>query len=184
MTNANKKKTGWKQKIVHEMIEYCTNFVYLAFFFGFFTWYRRLILAEYQISYLNYGVSVIEALVLAKVIMVGVALRLGRWLEDKPLIFPTLYKAVVFTICVGVFGVLEHTISGFLHGKGLAGGVNEIMNKGKYELLTRCLVIFFAFIPFFAFKELGRILGEGKISELFFRRRAATESSPSGCKTD
>ncbi len=184
MTNANKKKAGWKQKIIHETIEYWINFIYLAVFFGMFTWYRRLILAEYQISYLHYGVGLIEAAVLAKVILLGDVLRLGRRLEEKPLIFPTLYKAVVFSIWVAVFGVLEHTISGFWHGKGLAGGFDELMSKGGDELLARCLVTFFAFIPFFAFKQLGRVLGEGKIRGLFFRRRAARESNLSRCKTD
>jgi hypothetical protein len=27
-----------------------------------------------------------------------------------------------------------------------------------------------AFVPFFAFRELGRVLGEGKLVELFFRK--------------
>jgi hypothetical protein len=184
LTGANKKKSGWKQKIIHEPIEYWINFIYMAVFFGMFSWYRRLILAEYQISYLNYGVALIEAAILAKVIMIGDVLRLGRRLEEKPLIYPTLYKAVVFSVWVAVFGVLEHTISGLLHGKGLVGGFDELMSKGRDALIARCLVTFFAFIPFFAFKELGRVLGEGKIRALFFRRRAATESDPSRCKTD
>jgi hypothetical protein len=34
------------------------------------------------------------------------------------------------------------------------------------------LIVFVAFIPFFAFKELGRVLGEDKIWTLFFRKRA------------
>src|SRR5262245_34380390 len=48
--------------------------------------------------------------------------------------------------------------------------------KSKYELLARCLITFVAFIPFFAFKELERILGEDKMRTLFFRGRAATAS--------
>jgi hypothetical protein len=44
--------------------------------------------------------------------------------------------------------------------------------KGSHELLAGCLVIFVAFIPFFAFRELGRALGQQKIRALFFRRRA------------
>jgi hypothetical protein len=32
------------------VIEYWINFVYLAFFLMAFIWYRRLILAEYQVS--------------------------------------------------------------------------------------------------------------------------------------
>jgi hypothetical protein len=53
------------------------------------------------------------------------------------------------------------------------------MRAGKDELLARCMIMFVAFIPFFAFEELERVLGEGKLSKLFFRRRSATESYPS-----
>jgi hypothetical protein len=135
-----------------------------------------LVLAEYQISYLHYGVSVIQAMVLAKVIVVGRALRLGRRLKDHPLIVPTIYKAIVFSIFVALFGVVEHTIIGSLHGKGIAGGFEELASTGKDELLARCMVMFVAFIPFFAFEELERVLGEGKLGNLFFRRRSASES--------
>jgi len=168
MNEMNKTKVGWKQKIISEMIEYWLNVVYLVFFFSLFTWYRRLILAQYQISYMSYGVSIIEALVLAKVILIGNVLRLDRGLEDKPLIVPTLYKSAVFSLFVGLFSVLEQMTVSWLRGKGLAEGFEELMNKGKYELLARCLVVFCAFIPFFAFKELGRVMGKGKLQKLFF----------------
>jgi hypothetical protein len=71
MSSANEKKRGWKHKLVDEMIEYWLNVLYLAIFFAVFTNYRRIILAHYGISYYNYGISVIKALILAKVIMVG-----------------------------------------------------------------------------------------------------------------
>ncbi|SPF39055.1 conserved membrane hypothetical protein [Syntrophobacter sp. SbD1] len=176
MNDTNTKRAGWKSKAIGEMTDYYITFLYLAFFFGSFTWYRGLILGEYQIGYLHYGVGLIQALVLAKVILVGRALHLGRRFQDHPLILPTLYKAVVFTIFVGLFGVVEHTISGLLHGKGITGGFEELMSAGTDELLARCLVTFVAFIPFFAFEELGRVLGEGKLLKLLFRRRSAAES--------
>jgi hypothetical protein len=176
MNDTPKAQAGWKQKFVSELIEYWIVVVYLACFFGVFTWQRRFILAEYHISYGHYWVSVLEALVLAKVILIGDMMRLGRRFDDKPLMVPTLYKAVVFSLWVGVFSVLEHTIGGLLRGPGLAGGIAELRSTGKYELLARCLITFVAFIPFFAFKELGRVLGEDKIRTLFFRGRAATAS--------
>ena len=177
MNDANTKRAGWKSKAIHEMVEYYIIFMYLAVFFGLFTWYRRLILAEYKIIYLHYGISVIKALVLAKVIMIGRALRLGKaWLKDPPLIVPTLYKAVVFTIFVGIFGVVESTVSSLLNGKGIAGGFDEFLSPGTLELLARCMIVFVAFIPFFAFEELGLVLGEGKLGKLFFRGRSAAGS--------
>jgi len=185
MIYSKEKVAGWKQKIVHEMIEYWINLIYLAVFFGVFTSYRRLILAEYQISYLSYGIALFEALILAKIITLKEVLCFGCGsLEEKPLIFPTVYKALLFSVWAAVFTLLEHTVHGLRHGKGLAAGLDELLSKGKYELLAGCMVIFFAFIPFFAFKELGRLLGEGKIRRLFFQRRSAAEPDASGSKTD
>jgi len=158
---------SWQKKLLHEITEYWTNFIYLAIFFSVFITYRRLLMAEYNISYSDYGISVLKALILAKVIMIGDMFRFGRWLEDKPLIFPTIYKTVTFMLFVMLFSILESTVSGLLHGKGLAGGLSEILGGGRYELLGRSLIVFCAFLPFFAFRELGRILGKGRIRELF-----------------
>ena len=62
---------------------YFFNFIYLAAFFGILAWYRRLILAEYDIPYLQYGVALLEAFILAKIIMVadwvGLGQHPGRW---------------------------------------------------------------------------------------------------------
>jgi hypothetical protein len=153
------------------MAEYWINVVYLTLMFAAFTQYRRFVLAAHDITYTNYGVAVLEALILAKVVMIGDVLRLGRGLEQKPLIYPTLCKTVVFSLFVGAFTLIEHVVKGLWRGKGLAGGLVDLLGKGHHELLAGCLVTFVAFIPFFAFRELGRVLGQGKIWTLFFRRR-------------
>jgi hypothetical protein len=172
MNSPDKKKGNWKKKIFHEMVEYWVNVAYLTLVFAAFTQYRRFLLAAHDITYTNYWVAVIEALVLAKVIMIGAVLRLGRGLEQKPLIYPTLYKTVVFTLFVAVVKLIEHVIKGLWKGEGLTGGLIEFFGKWPHELLANSLVVFVAFIPFFGVKELGRVLGEDKIRALFFRRRS------------
>jgi hypothetical protein len=177
-----KKDTTLREKLYHELVEYWMNVCYLALVFAAFTQYRRFVLAAYDITYTNYWVAVIEALILAKVIMIGAVLRLGRGLEQKPLIIPTIYKTVVFTLFVGLFSIGEHALKGLWQGKGLTGGLVEFLGKGHHELLGHSLVVFVAFIPFFAVKELGRVLGEEKIRDLFFRRRADRGIEISGQK--
>lgn len=167
-----KAETGWKQKARTEFIEYWIVVAFLAWFFGVFAWYRRFLLAEYHITYTHYWIGLIEALVLAKLILIGDALRLGRRHDDKPLIVPTVWKAVVFSLLVAVFTVLEHTVEGLLRHRGVTAGFEELISKGKYELLGQSLIMFSAFVPFFACKELERVLGEGQLLKLFFRRRA------------
>ena len=145
----------------------------MAIFFGVFTTYRRLLLAHYGVSYEDYGISVIRALVLGKVVLVAEALRLGRRFDDKPLIVPTLYKTFLFTVCVAVFDIAEAMIRGLIGGLGPMGAVHEVMSRFNYEWLSRALVIFFAFIPFFAVRELRRVLGRGSD-----RHFLSTESAP------
>jgi hypothetical protein len=172
MTVEKGKQAGWKQKIVHEMIEYWINFVYLVVVFFAFTSYRRLLLAEYQVSYFHYGIAVIQAAVLAKVVLIWEAAGAGRKYENKPLIIPALHKTIMFAIWVVGFKVLEHMIGGLLRGRGLAGGFDELIRQGVYELLANGLVMIAALVPFFAIKELGRVLGREQLRALFFRRRA------------
>jgi hypothetical protein len=161
---------NWKKRFIRELIRYWINVLYLAVFFGAFAWYRRFVLAGYGIEYLHYGGAIVEAFILGKVILIGEALGLSRGLENKPLIYPTLHKAVVFTLFVAIFAVVEEIVAAMLRGKGVAGGLDELRGKGKAEILARCLVMFLAFIPFFAFKELGIRLGEGTLGRLFFRK--------------
>lgn len=176
MSGATKVKAGWKRKAVAEFIEYWAVFAYVFWFLAVFTWYRRFVLAEYHISYAHYSFALVEALVLAKLILIGEAFKFGRRVDRKPLIIPTLWKSAVFGLWVAVFSVLEHTVEGLLRHRGLTGGLEELASTGKYELLSRCLIMFSAFIPFFACKELARVLGEGQLVALFFRGREITKS--------
>jgi hypothetical protein len=161
------------EKVRSEFIEYAINVVYLTLVFAAFTQYRRFLLAEYSITYTNYWVGLIGALVLGKVIMIGSVFRLGRWLEDKPLIVPTIYKAFLFCGFILVFRVVEYAIKGLLHGDALADALVEFFaQKGVDDVLANSLVVLVALIPFFAVKELGRVLGRERVAALFFRNRA------------
>lgn len=159
-----------KQKISHELKEFVIIFLYLALVIGAFNIYRWLLMAEYHVGYFVYGYGLVEALILAKVILIGKSLGIGEGFSNKPLIFPTLYKTMLFALCVLVFSILEHLITGFLHRQNLAGIFQEVVSS-RYETIARILMMFVAFIPFFAFGEAMRVLGEVKIFDLFFRSR-------------
>lgn len=77
--------------------------MFLAIFLVSFAWYCRLILAAYHIHYLAYGMPLIEAAIFAKAVMIGDALRVGFLLRSRPLAVVIVYRAVVFTLFVGLF---------------------------------------------------------------------------------
>lgn len=164
---------GWRQVLVRELFEFLFNFAFLAMFLVAFAWYRRLVLASYHIRDLGYWMPVIEAAVLAKIIMIGDALRIGHRLRNKPLAVVTLYRTVAFSGLVVVFTLLEHIVGAWLHGKEAAEGIAEIRQKGLDEILATCVLILAAFVPFFAMKEIERAFGRERVRGLFFFRGQA-----------
>jgi hypothetical protein len=174
MDSVNQKTKGLKQTILHELLRYWLVVLYMAIFFGAFASYRRLLLAHYGISYEDYGIAVIRALVLGKVVLVAETLRLGQGYEDKPLIVPTLYKTLLFTVCVAIFDIAEGMVRAFIGGSGPTAASHEVIARFNYEWLSRALVIFLAFLPLFAVGELRRVLGKG-VTDIFFQRRSTAE---------
>ena len=79
-----------------------------------------------------------------------------------------LYKSVLFGIFVMLFGVVEHLVEGWIHKRGLLGGLRDIGELGAYELGARALMLIVAFVPFFAFAEIGRVLGPHRLAAMFF----------------
>ena len=168
-------RSGFKQKVARETKEFVAIYFYLVLLIGAFNIYRWLLMAEYHVGYFVFGYTLVEGLILAKVIMIGEGLGIGERLADKPLIFPTLYKTMLFAICVLVLGIIEHLIAGSFHRENLTGIFQEVIH-GRYEILGKVLIMFVAFIPFFAFRETMRVLQEVKLFDLFFRSRSATPS--------
>jgi hypothetical protein len=175
MPGSDEKKAGWKERFFHEFYEFLAIFLFLALFFCAFATYRRILMREMGFSYFHYGFAAFKALILAKVILLGQYAKVAKIFDNRPLIVPTLYKVVLFSLFALAFEILEHLVGGFLHGQGLRAGFQEILSVGRDELLARTLVVLVAFVPFFAFSEIGRLLGEGRLGELFFHRRAADE---------
>jgi hypothetical protein len=166
-------KAGLKQKAIHEFREYLTVLLFLAPLFGAFSTYRMLLQGRFREGSFEYGTALINALILSKIILVGEYLRLGKRQENRPLIYSTVYKSFAFTVLVAVFHLLEHAIRGWLHGEGLRGAFAALRDRGIAELLALGLVYFCAFLPFFALREIRRVLGERRLTDLFFRSRAS-----------
>jgi hypothetical protein len=158
----NAKTAALKARAIEEFKVFWVTALYLWVFLGSFTVYRRLIVAELGVAYLHYGIALIEALVIAKVILIGRMFGFSRRFEDKPLIVPVLYKSLLFGLFVLFF------VEGWVHKQGMLGGLHDIGELGTYELTARVLMLMVAFVPFFAFWEIGRVLGMQKLQSMFF----------------
>jgi hypothetical protein len=171
------KKPTLKQKAAHELQEFLGIFLYLAFFFCALSTYSMLLLNRFQVSYFTYGAALINALVIAKVILIGEYARLGTKHESKPIFQSALYKAFVFGLLVFGFHIVEEMIKRLIHGEDIARASHGIRLD---ELLARSVVIFSTFLPLFAFRELQRIMGEDKFRDLFFKTGGGEQAGSAG----
>jgi hypothetical protein len=176
MNAENMHGTSLKQKVAHEFEEFAAIFLYLAFFFCALTTYTMLLLRDFNVSYSNYGFALINALVIAKVILIGEYAHLGKKHETKPLLQSAVYKAFLFTLLVFGFHVLEEFVSLLFHKKDMVGAFHGVRVD---DLLGRSLVVFCTFITLFAFRELQRVLGEDSLRSLFLKTGATPKSDRS-----
>ncbi len=158
-----------KAKAAHEGRELLVLFLYLAFFFCALVVYNMLLLRQYHVEYLNLSFALINALVVAKVILIGDYMHLGRRYEDRPLWLSATAKAFLFGLLVFAFHVLEELIKRLVHGGDVANASGDIRID---QLLARSLIIFCTFIPLFGFRELRRLLGEEEFHSLLFHSKA------------
>lgn len=163
--------TGIKRKLLEEFKLFLGVFAFLALMFSAFLTYRRLVSSETGITYLHYGAGVIKAAVIAKIILIGQALKLGKRVEDQPLIIVVLVKAILFGLLVALFNVLERVIEGLVRGLHWRAIANLVVMNSMNEILAGTLIVIASFIPFFGFWEIGRVVGTDKISKMFFHKR-------------
>jgi len=162
-------KKNWKQRFIEEFTEYFFNFIYMAIIFSAIILYRRLVLAEYGIVRPDYFFGVIKAFVIAKVVMIAAFLSISRKFENKPLTIPVLYKALLFTLIVMVFDIIEIYVKALFQNPDLMEAFEVLKTHIDFIWLGAAMLIFFIFIPFFAFKELIRVMGKEEIQKLFLK---------------
>jgi hypothetical protein len=164
------KKKSFKEKFIEEFIEYWINVAYLSFYFGVFIAYKRLVLAQYEVDFEEYGSAIISALILGKVVSIIGLTKIGRKTSEGNLALLTLYKTVAFSLLMVVFNALEKFISGYYHTSTFQGAIDHLITElTNYEYFARLLMIFTSFIPYFAIKELSRVVGHKKVINLFFK---------------
>jgi len=169
MTSKDPSKPGFKQKATEEFKAMVAISLYLALFFAALTTHSMLVQEKMNVSYLNYGFDIINALIIAKVILIGDVIHLGKRTESKPLYQSVLYKSILFGLFIFAFHLLEETVKRIIHHEP-SGTV--IHNLKWDEIAARSIVVLCAFIPLFAFRELVRVLGEDKVHELLLKPKA------------
>ena len=157
-----------KARAFEEFKRFVAIFLYLWVVFGLLSIHKSLVLSQQHLDYEEHTFAIINALVFAKVLLVGEALHLGRRFQNRPLIYPVLYKCLVFTVLLILFHAIESIAVGMWHGNSLAASIPSILGWNPKGLLAVGFSCFVLLIPFFGFREMARVLGRREMRNLLF----------------
>jgi len=160
-----------KQRAYEQVKEFIVVALYLWLVFGLFILYKSVVLAEHHIKFAYHGLALINALALAKIMLVAKDLHLGERFREAPLIYPTLFKAGLFSLVLACFKIVEDAAVGFYHKESFHRSIEDLGGGSLKGILVLTLILFVILIPFVGFGELQRVLGKEQLAQIFFRQR-------------
>jgi hypothetical protein len=168
MSGPAKSTASFRQKAFGEFKEMAALSLYLYICFAAVVLLKAAILQDVGIHFAVWGIAAVKAVLLAKFMLIGRALQIGRKFRDRPLIWPVLYHALIFLILLLVLSTIEEIVVGSLQHRPLADSLAHIVGPTVFEGLSICLVLFLILIPYSAYDCLEDVLGEREAFRLFF----------------
>jgi RND family efflux transporter MFP subunit len=152
-------------------------FIYFWVLLSLFSFHKALLLNEESLIY-QQGFALINALALAKVVLIGEFFHLGDNLKNRPLIYPIVSKSAIFAVLLICFHIIEETLVGVLHGKTISQSIPDIGGGKLQGILMVGIIMFVVLMPFFAFRELDRVIGTEELHTLLFGEDTKARAAP------
>ena len=146
-------------RLMNEVRQFVVMFLYLWILFGLFVLNQVLTLEQHGLSIALSGFAMLNALVLAKVMMIVEYFDFSRWLRGGPLVYPVVFESLLLSVLFIVFHFVERVVMGLLKGEALQQSIPNIAGGGPLGLICIGCILLFSLLPFFAFKHLSRVLG-------------------------
>ncbi len=74
-----------------------------------------------------------------------------------------------------ILTIIEESVVGLFHHQSIAASLGDLVGRRLEETLAGYLIMLLVLIPYFAFRVLGDVLGEGKLVRMFFIERQPTD---------
>lgn len=168
MTSEVPSKPSIAQRAGHTLKQYAIIFAYLFVCFSAIVLHKTAVLRDVGVSFSPWGFAAVKAFILGKFMLIGHDIRLGERFTGRPLIYPTLYRSVVFLVFLLVLSAIEEAVVGALHGHTIAESISAVVGSRFFEILSSTLIMFLALLPYFAIRQLADVLGAGRLARLFF----------------
>ncbi|MFO1037512.1 MAG: hypothetical protein U1E45_11750 [Geminicoccaceae bacterium] len=160
-----------KERAAEEGKRFLIMFLYLWVLFALFALHEKMVLRELHTVLPSQGFAFVNALVLAKVMLLAEGINFGGWLQGRPLIWPILHESVVFALLFIAVHYLEGIVVGWFHDESLGSSVPAVGGGGLAGLVCVAVIMAVSLVPFFAFRDVNRALGGNRLAQMVFGTR-------------
>ena len=168
-------KAPLHQRAMHELKELVFITLYLYITLGAVILMKTAVLHTEGIEFTPWGIAIVKAVVLAKFMLLGEAMKIGGRSTTGPLIRPALLKAFGLLVLLIVMNIIEEAVVGLFHGKSIAASLGELFGPRLEEMLAGYVIMLLVLLPYCAFRVLEEVLGEGRLARMFFVEREPME---------
>lgn len=160
-----------RERVAHEVRTFIGLSLYLFLCLGAFLLYKSALLRDEGIAFAPFGIAAVKALILAKFLMLGEAVRAGRRFRPKPLLGAVLHRSVALFLVLLALTLVEEWLIGVFHGHTLAQTLGEMLDGRWREVVSGCVLVLLALMPYVGMQEVREALGEDEWRRLLRGRK-------------
>lgn len=166
-----------RQRLSHELQEFAVISAYFFLCFASLAYLKFAILQAEGVYFAPFLFAAGKALICAKFVLVGQALRVGEGFKRQALIWQILYRSLAFWALLLVLNVAEEWLLGMIHHEAAADVKSKIGGGTPHQMIATSIVMLLILIPYFAFRLLGELIGERNLIRLFAERHRSIDKT-------
>jgi hypothetical protein len=159
---------------IKEFKELIPPTLFFAVSFNIIVLTTQLILDDYFVRFASFLIATTAALVVGKAVLLANALPLMRRFDRGPLIWPIMFKTMVYFVAVFVVRFLEKVIEYTFSGGTLAGIPEYLTEHFTWHRFAAIQIwIFVLFLIYVTATEVSTLFGDGELVKILFRGRSS-----------
>lgn len=160
---------NFKAKALDEVKKFAVLTAYLWVLFFLLGMYRTLLLKENGINPWTQGYVIVNALIFAKVLLLGEILDLGAGLRKRAFVLVVLGRTLLFTALLMGFHVAEEAIGALIKGQPVVERVLHLGGGSWYGVLVYAGLLYVMLLPLTAFREMSYVLGKDVLWDIIMQ---------------
>ena len=146
--------------------------VFFLVTFNIVAFTTAMALAEFKIEVSTHAVATMLALVIGKVVLVVDKLAMMRRFDGRPLVYPILFKSIMYSVFVLVVRLLEHWVPALIDTGSVVAATDHLANETAWRLFAFGQIwIFVLFVVYTTAVEVMTLFGltARQLLAVFFR---------------